>query len=477
MSIYGVIDPHVLAGIVDSAAVGMDITDEKLREYLERFKKYPETSVVVVNFYQARLAAEICAGSHVEVCIAIAYPPLCAVPTELKVQQARYAVEELGVKHVLFTIDHSRFREGLYDEVEAEVRAVVDVVGGRAEVIVMPDFTHWNEEDAARVSQIIAGAGGDMIKSTGGMGRREDPKKVAAAVKAVDGSIKVMGTSAIRNLDETLAMMDAKPDKIAISRAGFFTTLDEISMLETVRLSREDVARRLSGLIWHPTTTTQEVKEYLRAAADARLYGVSVDPRWLPLAASELHGSKTKTITRVDTPFGITPTDMKVEELAWVVKNGAADTEIQIAMNTAAFKSGNYTYVTEELDRLVEAADAHPISVILQTPLLSKEETVAAVMLCRAAGVAAVEPIHGFGKFTEDGTVIHPDPLRKSDIELLSQAAAGKLAVRATGGIQRLMQALTMIGSGAERLVLPNAVDILRQYDSLVERVSPYARS
>ena len=106
MAIYGVVDKDLLKGIVDSAVVGMDVTDDKLREYIERFKEYPETSVVVVNYYQGKLAMELCKGSHVEPCLVIAYPPLASVPTEIKVRQAKYAVEELGVPNILFTIDH-----------------------------------------------------------------------------------------------------------------------------------------------------------------------------------------------------------------------------------------------------------------------------------------------------------------------------------------------------------------------------------
>ena len=64
--------------------------------------------------------------------------------------------------------------------------------------------------------------------------------------------LRVMGTSAIRNLGDVLDMMDAKPDKIAISRVGFFTTLDEIHALDEVRLSKEDLARHLEGIVWAP---------------------------------------------------------------------------------------------------------------------------------------------------------------------------------------------------------------------------------
>lgn len=475
MRLYGIVDPSLLKGIVDSAAVGMDVTDDKLREYIERFKKYPETSVVVVNFYQAKLAIELCKGSHVQPCIAIAYPPLCSIPTELKVKQAKYAVEELGLPNILFTIDHSKFKEGKFDEVKSEIAAVVEAVNHRAEVIVMPDYSHWNAEECVKLAEIIRDAGGDLIKSTGGMGRAELPEKIEAVVKAVKGSIRVMGTSAIRNLDDVLNMMDAKPDKLAISRIGFFTTLDEIHALSEVRSSKEELAGYLNGLIWHPLITEAEVKDYLTKCEQAGLHGVSLDPRWIKLAKDHLDTDKTKIIARVDYPFGITPTKMKVDELAWVVKNGPKNMLVQVPLNTAAFKSGQYDYVRKELDELVAAADNRPVDVILQTPILSESETVAATMLCASCGVSCVEPIHGFGKFTPDGKIIYPAKLDPQDIKLLKDIVGDKMGVAATGDIPRLIQALVMINNGAQQITLPNAVELLNEYDSLVERVSKYS--
>jgi deoxyribose-phosphate aldolase len=476
MSIYGILDPDLLKGIVDSAAVGMDVTDEALRRYIEQFKQYPESSVVVVNFHQGKLAVDLCKGSHVQPCIAIAYPPLCSIPTELKVSQARYALEEMGAPHILFTIEHSKFKDGKFAAVREDIAAVVKAVDHRADVIVMPDFAHWNAEECIQLAEIIRDAGGDMIKSTGGLGRAELPEKIAAVVQAVKGSIRVMGTSAIRNLDDVLDMLDASPDKIAISRVGFFTTLDEIHTLAEVRISKADLAHRFEGMIWHPLITEAEAGKYLQKCEQAGLYGVSVDPRWVPLAAEVLKAGKTKVIARVDYPLGSTPTAMKVEELSWVVKNGPGNIDIQVPLNTAAFKSGQYGYVREELDALLEAADSRPVSVILQTPLLNEAEAAAAALLCAACGVSYVEPIHGFGKFTPDGTVIQPAALNPKDIKQLKNIVGGKLGVKVTGGVPRLLQALVMINNGAERITLPNAIELLNEYETLVKRVERYSR-
>lgn len=475
MSLYGVVDPTLLEGIVDSAVVGMDVTDDDLRQYIERFKKYPETSVVVVNFYQGQLAMDLCEGSHVEPCVVIAYPPLCSIPTDLKVAQATYAVEEMGIPHLLFTIDHAKFSEGRFDAVEEDIAAVVDAVDDRAAVIVMPDFAHWTADECIHLAQIIRDAGGDLIKSTGGMGRVELPEKIDAVVKALEGTIPVMGTSAIRDLDDVLNMLDANPDKIAISRIGFFNTLDEVHALAEVRVSKRTLAGRLMGLVWHPTVTGEEVRSYLTTAKEAGLFGVSVDPRWLPLASDVLDGSETRVVSRVDYPLGVTSTEPKVEELRWIIEHGPPSLEVQVPMNTSAFKSGHYDYVREELDALVEAAEGRPLSVILQSTLLSKAEVAAAASMCISCGVHYVEPVHGFGKFTPDGETILPAEVNPEDIKLLKQVVGDKMGVRATGNADRLIQILVMLNSGAEHVTLPNAAALLGQYEALVKRIEPYS--
>ena len=353
---------------------------------------------------------------------------------------------------------------------------MVEVVANRAEVIVMPDFAHWNKEECIQLAKIIRDAGGDLIKSTGGMGRKELPEKIDAVVKAVEGSIRVMGTSAIRNLDDVLDMVDAKPDKLAISRVGFFTTLDEIHALSAVRLTKEELASHLEGLIWHPTATETEVTEYIKRCDEAGLFGVSVDPRWVPLATDILSSSTTKVIGRVDYPLGVTSTAMKVDELAWVVENGNNGMEIQVPMNVAALKSGQYGYVRAELDALIVAANSRAVNVILQTPLLTPEETAAAAMLCVSCGVACVEPIHGFGKFTPDGAIIYPDKIDPNDVERLKEIVGDKIGVKATGSISRLIQALVLIDKGAERVTIPNPLELLNQYDDLVERTLKYTK-
>jgi deoxyribose-phosphate aldolase len=285
-----------------------------------------------------------------------------------------------------------------------------------------------------------------------------------------------MGTSAIRNLDDVLNMLDAKPDKLAISRAGFFQTFEEVRALERIRLTKKELAHNVAGMIWHPKISQVEVRQYLKEAKHAGLYGVSVDPRWAPLATEVLDDSTTKVIVRAGYPFGNTPTDLKVAEVEWVVKNSALTLEIQTALNTSAFKSGHYDYIRQELDALVKASNGRSLSVILQTPLLSTAEIAAACLMCIACGVSYIEPIHGFLKFSADGSTITADRVNYLDVRLMKKIVGDKIGIKATGAVSHVIDALVLFSNGAKRVTTPEAISMLADYDAMVNRVEPYGK-
>lgn len=474
MSIYGTIPSDLMKGLCDSAVLGMDVTDDKLREYIEMFKEYSEASAIVVNYHQLELAMELCEGTNIEPCPAIAYPPFCGLPTELKVSQAKYAVEKYNVPYVLFIIDHTKFAEGKYEELKNDMAAVVKAVDKRAIVMAMPDFAFWSEEECVELAKIVKDAGIDIIKSSGGLGRVESPKKIARVVKELENKIKVMGTSGITNLEELLDMVDANPDKLAISRSAFFDVYEEVHSLEKVRLTKEELANKIEGLVWHPTIKEIEVIEYLKKAKEIGLYGVSVDPRWVPLASKVLDGSNTKVITRINYPLGELITDLKVEEIEWVINNGSEDIEIQTVLNVSAFKSGKEEDVKNELKKIIEAAKGHFISLILQVSLLTSEEISGICEICKENKVCCIEPRHGFFRFSSDGSIINADKVNYLEIRKLKELVGDEVLVKATGAMKTVASCLVPLANGAVRVTTPDALNVIENYDVLVGKLNKY---
>jgi deoxyribose-phosphate aldolase len=122
---------------------------------------------------------------------------------------------------------------------------------------------------------------------------------------------------------------------------------------------------------------------------------VCVYPRLVPTAVERLRGTQVK-VASVATAFpsGQSPIEAKLEEVRWVVENGAD--EVDMVIDRGAFLSGRYAKVYDEIVRVKEASgDAH-LKVILETGELGTYDNVRrASLLAMAAGADFVKTSTG----------------------------------------------------------------------------------
>src|SRR5881397_2967472 len=113
---------------------------------------------------------------------------------------------------------------------------------------------------------------------------------------------------------------------------------------------------------------------------------VCVYPNLVPTAIERLRGSGVK-VASVATAFpsGQSPLEAKLEEVRWVVAQGAD--EVDMVIDRGAFLSGRYAKVFDEIVKVKEACgDAH-LKVILETGELGTYDNVRrASLLAMAAG-------------------------------------------------------------------------------------------
>lgn len=117
-----------------------------------------------------------------------------------------------------------------------------------------------------------------------------------------------------------------------------------------------------------------------------------------------------------------------------------------MVINIGALKSKSYTVVYDDIQAVVEAAQAGGaiVKVILETVFLSDEEKIAASFIAAEAGAAFVKTCTGFlgGGATAD------------DVSLMKRSVAYKpnLKVKASAGIRTFEKCLEMYKAGAERI-------------------------
>lgn len=191
------------------------------------------------------------------------------------------------------------------------------------------------------------------------------------------------------------------------------------------------------------------VKKYCEEALKYNFASVCVNSCNVSQVANCLFGSDVKVCSVVGFPLGAMSTAAKSFEAKRAVEDGAD--EIDMVINIGALKSGNFDYVKQDIEAVVQAASNAVVKVIIETCLLSDEEKKNACLLSLEAGADFVKTSTGFssGGATEE------------DVRLMKDVVQGKAKVKASGGIRTPEDFKKMIQAGADRIGTSNGVALL----------------
>src|SRR6266487_1472830 len=120
-----------------------------------------------------------------------------------------------------------------------------------------------------------------------------------------------------------------------------------------------------------------------------------VYPNLVPVAVERVRGSGVK-VASVATAFpsGQSPLEAKLDEVRWVVEQGAD--EVDMVIDRGAFLSGRYAKVYDEIVRVKEACGETHLKVILETGELGTYDNVRrASLLAMAAGADFIKTSTG----------------------------------------------------------------------------------
>lgn len=220
---------------------------------------------------------------------------------------------------------------------------------------------------------------------------------------------------------------------------------------DKVLVKEPAIARFIDHTLLKPDATAGQVRRLCAEAREHRFCAVCVNPCHVPLAAAELEGTGVLVATVIGFPLGATLARAKAAEAAAAVELGAG--ELDMVMNIGALRDGRDDIVRDDIAAVVAAARGRPVKVIIETCLLTDAEKRRATGLAIEAGAAFVKTSTGFST----GGATEPD------VRLLAGAAAGRVGVKASGGIRDLAAARLMLAAGATRLGTSSGVEIVRQ--------------
>jgi deoxyribose-phosphate aldolase len=216
-----------------------------------------------------------------------------------------------------------------------------------------------------------------------------------------------------------------------------------------------DTEIKLNTYIEHtllkPYCTVADVEQLCKDGAEHKFFGVCVIPYFVRNAKNFLKGSNVKLVTVVGFPFGYNHTPAKVEEVKKIIDAGAD--EIDMVMNIAALKNGDYNVVANDIESVAMAVHMHNkvIKVIIESGVLSDEEIIKACEICATAGVNFVKTSTGYA---EKGATVHA-------VQLIRKTLSDKIKIKASGGIKTKEFALQLIETGADRIGTSSGIEII----------------
>ena len=199
-------------------------------------------------------------------------------------------------------------------------------------------------------------------------------------------------------------------------------------------------AARIQHTNVRPEATRADIERLLAECLEHGFHGAMVNPIWVPLAASALAGSPVRVCTALDFPMGGGTTASVAAQAAEARRLGAD--EIDVMTKVGWLRSGLHRAYRDHLTAVVEAAEGAPVKAMLEAALLTPEQLARAVDLAAEAGVAYVKNSSGFG-----GGDATPGLIRE-----LARLSAGRVAVKASGGIRTREDASALLEAGAELL-------------------------
>ncbi len=203
-----------LAKYIDHTILKPDTTESAVRKVCDEAKEYGFMSVCVNSWYTSFVTEQL-KGSDIKTCTVVGFP-LGACNTSSKAFETKKAIED-GATEIDMVINVGALKDGKYDYVRDDIKAVVDA-SGKALVKVIIETCLLTDEEKVKACELSVEAGADFVKtSTGFAGGGATVHDVALMKKTVGDKALVKASGGVRDYAGAMEMIKAGASRIGAS--------------------------------------------------------------------------------------------------------------------------------------------------------------------------------------------------------------------------------------------------------------------
>jgi len=212
-------------------------------------------------------------------------------------------------------------------------------------------------------------------------------------------------------------------------------------------MTDREILERIDHTLLKAAASWQEVKTLCDEAVRFKTASVCVPPCYVKPIQNEYADLNICTV--IGFPLGYSITAAKVLETERAVQSGA--NEIDMVINIADVKNGNFDFVLEEIKMVKKACGGKILKVIIETCYLTEEEKIRLCGIVTEAGADFIKTSTGFG----------PAGATLADVELFKKHIGPAVKIKAAGGIKTREDLEAFIIAGAARIGTSSAVKLL----------------
>ena len=195
--------------------------------------------------------------------------------------------------------------------------------------------------------------------------------------------------------------------------------------------------------------TWEDIQKLCEEAMEYHTASVCVPPSYIK-RIHDTYGEKINICTVVGFPLGYSTTKAKVAETVQAIEDGAS--EVDMVINIADVKNGDFEKVTEEIRSLKQAAGDKILKVIIEACYLTEKEKIAMCKAVTEAGADYIKTSTGFG--TGGATM--------EGILLFKKFIGPHVKMKAAGGVKSVEDMKAFLEAGCDRIGTSSAISLIK---------------
>lgn len=209
----------------DHTLLAVDAKWEDIKQVCDDGMKYKTASVCIPASY-VKQASEYVDGK-LSICTVIGFPNGYST-TEAKAFEAKNAVEN-GVDEIDMVINVGWLKDGRYDELLNEIKAVKDACNGKILKVII-ETCLLTDEEKIEMCRIVTESGADFIKTSTGFSKggatRED---IALFAKNIGNNVKMKAAGGIRTFEDAEDYLNLGCERLGTSAVVKLVKNQEVS--------------------------------------------------------------------------------------------------------------------------------------------------------------------------------------------------------------------------------------------------------